>query len=217
MAWSGQQVTGKPPHSLFLILIPSSQRNAWCSTKGVLKKELNKSIVFLPHNEMVAYDRITILHFYYNNPKNVDGESGHFYFVYKCYLFPYFTRMGDSSESWNRLPERHNNVIFNTPTPSSPCQAGGPSKFWRWHIQWFLSFWVFFVRISVFGTIGALLLVRDVLLRKMLSFRFFSKSSIFSLKLNFKPWISTLGKSCTSCPNWGEGGNLDKIQKKAFF
>ena len=67
--------------------------------KGVLKKELNKSIVFLPQNELVANARITRLHLYYNNPKNVDGESGHFYFVYKCYLFPYFTQMGEISES----------------------------------------------------------------------------------------------------------------------
>ena len=29
--------------------------------------------------------------------------------------------------------------------------------------------------------------------------------SIFSSKLTFKSWILTSEKSCTSCPNWGEG------------
>ena len=47
----------------------------------------------------------------------------------------------------------------------------------------------------------------------------YSTYSIFSPKLSFKSWISTLEKSCTSCPNWREWGwgNLDKIQKKNSF
>ena len=43
----------------------------------------------------------------------------------------------------------------------------------------------------------------------------YSINSISSPKLTFKSWILTSEKSSTSCPNRGEGGNLDKIQKNS--
>ena len=39
---------------------------------------------------------------------------------------------------------------------------------------------------------------------------FGQKKESISSKLTFKSWISTLEKSCKSCPNWGEGVFLTK-------